>query len=243
MSFRLFLELNMNKKRIGIDIMGEPGAAEAAIIAIVNFLNIYDDVEVTIFGKESIVKKNFKLLRKAKFFVNLKFEYTDVVILSTDTMKTINNKADASMLKMIESSKNNLLDAVCSSGNTLVYFFSCYTNLTLIKKTIKPALLATFPTTLNNKRFITLDVGANLNCNALDLLNFAQMAIIYFNLTINIQKPVVGILNIGIEKTKGHTIQQQLYKMLEDNKSINFYGNIEPRNVLNGVVDIVVCDG
>jgi glycerol-3-phosphate acyltransferase PlsX len=100
-----------------------------------------------------------------------------------------------------------------------------------------------FLPTVNKKGFMLLDVGANKNCDHIDLINFAKMGQIYSKLIRDIEQPKIGIINIGTEKTKGFDFQQRADKILSEDKNMNYVGYIEPRDLLNGIVDVAVADG
>ena len=96
------------------------------------------------------------------------------------------------------------------------------------------------------KGLLLIDAGANTNCKPLNLLQFAQMASIYLKNTFGIEKPRIGLLNIGTEETKGNDLCKEAYQLLKeksDEYNINFVGNVEPRDCFLGEVDALVCDG
>lgn len=96
------------------------------------------------------------------------------------------------------------------------------------------------------KRFMLMDAGANTNCKPINLVQFAQMATIYLKNTFGIEKPVIGLLNIGTEANKGNDLMKETYQILTEQSEelgINFYGNIEGRAIFAGNVDAVVTDG
>lgn len=91
-----------------------------------------------------------------------------------------------------------------------------------------------------------IDAGSNTNCKPINLLQFAQMANIYLRDTYKIEKPKIGLLNIGTEETKGNDLTKESYKLLKENASelgLNFIGNVEGRDAFLGGVDIIVTDG
>ena len=88
-----------------------------------------------------------------------------------------------------------------------------------------------------------VDAGANTNVDVDNLLQFAQMGSIYMECMMNISAPAVGLINNGSEETKGTDLTQAAYQALKQAEGINFYGNIEGRDVPQGVCDVMVCDG
>lgn len=121
-----------------------------------------------------------------------------------------------------------------------------YTSAMLFLKRIegveKSCLMAMLPT-YNKKGVVLLDVGANAENTAEQLKDFAIMGHVYAKNIRGIQKPKVALLNIGSEAKKGDEVHQQTYQLLEEDKMINFVGNIEGRDILLGEVDVIVTDG
>jgi glycerol-3-phosphate acyltransferase PlsX len=151
-------------------------------------------------------------------------------------------KTNSSMYKAIELVQKNKADGVLSAGSSTCYVPMSFVLLQLIKKINKPAFMPYLPSTDGNG-FMMLDVGANKECSGEDLHQFAKMGNIYSKLIRNIDKPRIGIINIGTEVEKGFAFQQEAYKLISKDKSINFVGFVEPRELLTGVVDVAIADG
>jgi glycerol-3-phosphate acyltransferase PlsX len=98
------------------------------------------------------------------------------------------------------------------------------------------------PTT-RNKPVLVLDLGANVDCTARHLCEFAEMGMVYSERVFGVNRPRVGLLNIGEEQVKGNEIAKAVHNSLRAVEHINFIGNVEPRGVFTGVADVVVCDG
>jgi glycerol-3-phosphate acyltransferase PlsX len=110
-----------------------------------------------------------------------------------------------------------------------------------IKNVLRPAIAVTFPTVKSHA--LVLDVGANVDCEPEYLDQFSIMGHIYAKFLFNTPTPRVALLNIGEESKKGNEVTKKAYGLLKENKEINFIGNIEGKDVLNGVTEVVVCDG
>lgn len=110
-----------------------------------------------------------------------------------------------------------------------------------IKNILRPAIATTFPTQSHPE--IILDVGANIECDPDNLVQYAILGSLYFKFFFETDDPRVALLNIGEEETKGNELVKNTYAKLKENKDINFVGNIEGKDLLKGVVDVVVCDG
>jgi glycerol-3-phosphate acyltransferase PlsX len=160
----------------------------------------------------------------------------------------IRQKKDASMNIATSMCGKKEVDAIVSAGNTGAYMLSAIKNIPRIKKINKVAMVSTFPT----KRFLTgnkkhysliLDIGANNNSNAEDLLQFAIMGKHYFSLLTGEKNPKIYLLNIGDEAHKGGKVLVNAYQQLSENDALNFRGNIEGNKIFDGEADVVVCDG
>ncbi len=151
------------------------------------------------------------------------------------------NKADSSLVKAISLHKNGKADAVVSAGNTGAVMAASLFLLGRIKNVHRPAIALTLPTQKNYE--IILDVGANVDCEAEHLLHFALLGSLYAKHMLNVEAPRVSLLNIGEESVKGSKLSKTTYSLLAKQEGINFIGNIEGKDILKGVTDVVVCDG
>jgi glycerol-3-phosphate acyltransferase PlsX len=155
--------------------------------------------------------------------------------------QAVRKKADSSIGIGVKLQKEGRADAFVSAGNTgAVMAFSLLT-LGRLKGVNRPAVAAFFPT---KKGFsLVLDVGANSDCKALNLLQFALMGSIYLSYTFDKEKPEVALLSMGEEDTKGNDLTLAAHDLLKSTDMINFVGNIEGSRILDGVADVVICDG
>ena len=113
-----------------------------------------------------------------------------------------------------------------------------------IKGIDRPALAGILPA--YKSHLLLMDCGSNTNCKPINLLQFAQMATIYLRNTFGIEKPAIGLLNIGTEETKGNELVKESFKLLTEKSEelgINFVGNVEGRDAFSGKLDILVADG
>lgn len=160
----------------------------------------------------------------------------------TENILAIRRKKESSMVKTMMLAKEGIVDAVISCGNTGAYYASAMLFLKRINGVEKSCLMAELPT-LNQKGVLMLDVGANSENTAEQLLSFGIMGNIYTKSIRNINKPKVALLNIGAEEHKGDEAHSQAYLLLEKHPDIQFVGNIEGKEILNGDVDVIVTDG
>lgn len=138
--------------------------------------------------------------------------------------------------------KSGEADAVVSAGNTGATMAAALMTLGRIKGIDRPALCGMLPTT-KRKPACILDAGATMDANARNLLDYARMASRFMERVHGVERPTVGLLNVGEEPEKGGKMQLEAYGLLREARDINFFGNVEGRDILRGTTDIVVCDG
>tara|TARA_B100000945_G_scaffold8630_2_gene7027 strand:- start:601 stop:1560 length:960 start_codon:yes stop_codon:yes gene_type:complete len=227
--------------KIALDIMGGDNAPQSNIGGAIDFLNKNQgSVKIYMIGDEKIIlselEKNTKISNN-----NFEIIHTSQIIdLDDQPSKIIKRKPDSSMNKAICLLKDNIVDAVISSGNTGCLVSSAFFNLGTIDNIKRPALFTIIPS--ENGSFLLGDVGANSSSNPNQLLQFSKMASIYMECLLKIKKPKVGLLNIGLEPNKGTETIKESYNLMEKELN-NFIGNIESRYIFDGKADIVICDG
>jgi glycerol-3-phosphate acyltransferase PlsX len=133
-------------------------------------------------------------------------------------------------------------DAFLSAGNTGAMLVGSMFSLKPMDGVLRPTIATIIPRE-NGKTGLILDVGINSDCKAEHLNQFATMGTAYANIILGIDNPRVGLINIGEEEGKGNILSQAAYPLLKENKSINFIGNIEGRDILEDKADVMVCDG
>lgn len=164
----------------------------------------------------------------------------DVIAMDATPTDAIRKK-EASLVVAHRLVKSGEADAMVSAGNTGAVLASAMFNLGRIEGVSRPALASPFPTS-NKKPCLVLDVGANAQCRADHLLEFAHMGSIYFSQMMNVPRPRVALLSIGEEANKGNDLTVEAHRRLSSS-SLNFIGNVEGRDLLNGKSDVIVCDG
>jgi glycerol-3-phosphate acyltransferase PlsX len=152
----------------------------------------------------------------------------------------LRKKKDSSIRRSVDAVKNKEADAVVSAGNSGVTMASALFVLGKSKGVDRPAIAATMPTLKG--LFILIDAGANVDCNAENLLQFGLMGSSYCKVIFGKREPKVALLSIGEEDVKGNELTREAFKRLKDT-NLNFTGNIEGKDVFSGNADVVVCDG
>ncbi|MBP1526992.1 MAG: phosphate acyltransferase PlsX [Spiroplasma ixodetis] len=237
--------------KIAFDVMGSDHGSLPAIAAALEVIKEFKNVEICLVGDEKQINENLQILLKNKPLSSR------ITILATTQVITMNDgplagirMTDSSMNQAIQLVKNKKADGILTSGSTAAYLGACHFLLGEIKGIKRPAFMPIMPTLIKDRQVVLLDVGANIENTVDELINFALMGHIYCQTIQNISRPKIGLLNIGIEESKGPEVTKATYAKLKQltQKSeklsfLNFHGNIEPRNVLSGDVDIIICDG
>lgn len=221
--------------KIAVDVMGFENELIEAIEACRKFVQKNNDVSIVLVGDEIKIKK---LLKKTD---NFEIENANEEILQNDTILSLRAKKNTSMQKAIQLVNEDKADGVLSAGNSAIFVFLTYQNFGLIEGINKIGFIPYVPT-FKGTGFNIIDVGASIDCGAEDIYNFAIMGSIAAQAR-GIKSPRVGLLNIGTEKHKGFEWHRVVDNNLKQNSNINYVGFIEPKRLLEGVVDVIVCDG
>jgi len=155
----------------------------------------------------------------------------------------VRKKKNASINVAMDLVRNNKAQAVYSAGNSGAMMASAIFRIGRLKGIDRPAIGALFPTRDQTRPVLVLDVGANTDCKPSYLHQFALLGNIYAKDVLQVKKPRIGLLNIGEEECKGNDLSLKTFELLSSEKSFDFGGNCEGRDVLSGSFDVVVCDG
>ena len=205
---------------------------ESEIILIGDESKINEKVK-DFYGKDSIAEVNPKLTVK---------NASEVISNHESPTEAIRSKKDSSMVVGFKMLKDGEGDVFISAGSTGAFMAGGLLLVGRIKGIDRPALCPILPSH-SGKGFMLIDSGANTNCRPNNLLQFAQMGSVYMKNVKHIENPVVGLLNIGAEEGKGNDLMKETYIKLDEDESINFYGNVEGRYMFDDDVDVVVTDG
>lgn len=167
----------------------------------------------------------------------------DAIAMDEEPLSGIRRKPKASINVAMDLVKRQQADAVVSAGHSGAAMAAALLRLGRLPGIDRPAIGALFPTMVASKPVLILDVGANVDCRPKFLEQFAVMGSVYSQYVLGIEKPLVGLLNIGEEDTKGNDAAVRAHQLLRENPQINFIGNAEGRDVLSGQFDVIVCDG
>ncbi|EGO8700498.1 phosphate acyltransferase PlsX [Enterococcus faecalis] len=225
--------------KIAVDAMGGDNAPQAIVEGVMLAKQDFPDIEFQLYGKEAEIKK---YITDEK---NITIIHTDEKIASDDEpVKAIRRKKTASMVLAAQAVKNREADAIFSAGNTGALLAAGLFIVGRIKNVERPGLMSTLPVMGEpDKGFDMLDLGANADNKPEHLVQYAVLGSFYAEKVRNVQNPRVGLLNNGTEETKGSELTKKAFELLAADETINFVGNVEARELLNGVADVVVTDG
>lgn len=230
-----------------LDAMGGDNAPDATIKGAVKAIKELE-ADVCLIGDEKIINE-----KANKFFgknltdisPKLKIKHASEQIEMEDipTM-AIKHKKDSSMVVGFRMLKAGEGDVFVSAGNSGALLTGATLLVGRIRGIDRPAIAPMLPA--YKSKFLLMDAGANTNCKVQNLIQFAQMSTIYLNKNFGIEKPRIGLLNIGTEETKGNELVKETYNELKEHGEeygINFIGNVEARDPFEGNVDAVITDG
>lgn len=228
--------------KILIDGMGGDHAPEAvvegAVLAATETAN-----EICIIGPIDEMKALAeKYMAKKRLLGSISFiDATEVITNSESPAMAVRRKKDSTIVKGINLLKEEEVDIFISAGSTGALLAGGLFNIGRVKGIDRPAICSIYPIIGGRPSFLC-DAGANAECKPKNLYDFAVMGSIYTEKVLGREKPTVGLVNIGAEEEKGTTLTKESYALLKDS-GLNFYGNIEARDVPKGKCDVIVADG
>ena len=237
----------MSKKiTIAIDAMGGENAPDKTIHGVSYFINNYknhDDFIINLFGDEIKIKE--KINKYKIFSKNIKITHTSSIVSDEETpLSAIKNSKNTSMWNCIKSQLDGSSDISLSAGNTGVLLVISKMILKTMNKVSRPALAALWP---NQKGMtVVLDLGANIECNENNLIDFSELGSALYKSLYPQNKPTVSLLNIGSEEIKGTEILKKAYaklKKLSNEQNFIFNGYIEGNKLMDGESNVIVTDG
>ncbi|HZJ57024.1 MAG TPA: phosphate acyltransferase PlsX [Clostridia bacterium] len=225
--------------KIIVDAMGGDHAPAEVLKGCVGAASEYQ-VRLTLVGREDIIKQQLQALGAPLESFEI-VNASEVIEPDETPVTAIRRKKDSSMVKAFEILRRNPEGVFISAGSTGALMAGGLLRVGRIKGINRPALAPLIPT--KGKPFLLIDAGANAECKPENLVQFAIMGSVYMEQVLNRRNPTVGLVNIGSEEGKGNDLTKETYIRLKEQGNINFFGNIEARDIPAGIVDIVVCDG
>lgn len=225
---------------IAVDAMGSDRAPkpeiEGAILAA-----RHHQVQVLLVGREEVLRQELAHHPQAARLPIEIVHASEAITMDDKAVQALRAKRDSSMRVGIRLVHEGRADGFVTAGNTGAAMATAKIILGTLPGVDRPALAAVFPTAAGTAA-ILLDVGANVDCKPQNLEQFAIMGEIYFRSIFGTRRPRVGLLSIGEEESKGNDLTREAYKLMKQ-LPIHFVGNVEGRDLYNGQVDVIVCDG
>ena len=225
--------------RIAVDGMGGDYAPQVIVEGAVQAANDFAQLEIVLVGQPDPLKSelNRHKVLGGKIVIH---PASEIVGMGDSPVAALKKKKDSSIAVSIDLLKTKQVDAVMTAGNTGAAVAASALHLGLLPGIKRPGIAIGAPTLHGIS--VAMDVGANLNPSAEELLQYAFMAEVYARCIFKKKRPSVALLNIGEEESKGTEVLKEAYKLLRDS-ALNFVGNIEGRDFFTGKVDCIICDG
>lgn len=225
---------------VAIDVMGGDHGPHVTVPAALRALKQHDELNIVLVGLSEAITAELAVC-KAKVGPRLRIHHaTEVVTMDESPQSAMKNKKDSSMRVAINLVKSGEANACVSAGNTGALMATARFVLKTLPGIDRPAIAAILP----SQKGVTymLDLGANADCTAEHLLQFAIMGAMLVSCVEHKERPSVGLLNIGSEDIKGNEVVKEAGELLRASH-LNFYGNVEGNDIYKGTTDLVVCDG
>ncbi len=225
--------------------MGGDHGPSVTIPAAISFVKRQPEAELILVGLEDVVRAELKKC-KAEDHPRLSVVHASEVVEMDDPIEVaLRRKKDSSMRVAVELVKDGKAQACVSAGNTGALMAISRYVLKTMSGVDRPAICSILPNQ-NDKPTYMLDLGANVDCEPHHLHQFAIMGSVLVTAMEGIDRPTIGLLNVGTEDIKGNEVVKATAKLLQDDKErglLNFYGNVEGNDIFKGTTDLVVCDG
>lgn len=222
---------------IVLDAMGSDEFPVPEILAAVELKRLGEPVLLV--GKKELIESKCKELHIDPNILDI-IDAPDIVEMTDKPVESFRKKPNNSMAIGLSLVKENKAEAFVTAGNTGAAFFNAIKILDRLPKISRPALAAIIP--VKTGKCVFMDTGANADCRPDFLLEFAVMGSVYAGKVFGLSSPSVGLLSNGEESGKGNQLVKDAYPILESS-GLNFYGNIEPKEIYAGKVNCVVTDG
>ena len=223
--------------KIAIDVMGGDFAPQELIAGAKSYLQNDGEAGLVLVGDEKVIRELWADLPDSCEI----YHTEEVVGMGEHPLHALRQKKNASVAVCARMVKQGKVDGFISAGSTGAQMAASLLELGKIPGVERPAISVMLPTS-SERGVLLLDVGANVDIRTNHLLEFALMGSAYYSKICGVEKPSVGLLNIGEEEAKGNELTKSAYELLK-NSSLNFIGNVEADRLFLGKANVVVCDG
>ncbi|PJG58858.1 phosphate acyltransferase PlsX [Aeromonas cavernicola] len=232
----------MSTQTVALDIMGGDFGPSETVPAAVQALSLLPQLKLILVGDQhqtsSLLQQHGLLNHSRVRFVHA----SQVVGMGDNPIIALRTLKDSSMRIALDLVKSGDADACVSAGNTGALMAMAKCVLKALPGIDRPALIKALPT-LNGQRTVMLDLGANVNCDAKELLQFAVMGSVVAQTVEGVTAPRVALLNVGAEDNRGNKLVRHSADLLRQCQALNFVGFIEGDHLFSGECDVIVCDG
>lgn len=230
------------KITVSIDVMGGDHGVQVTVPAAISALKKHADLALVLVGNFEIIQKELDKHKISDKRLTIKHA-SEVVLMDEEPAKALRFKRDSSMRVAINLVKEGVAGACVSAGNTGALMATAHYVLKTLPGIDRPALISSLPTYRIDKNVSMLDLGANADSLPKHLYQFAVMGAVLASAHYSIEKPRVGLLNIGAEQIKGNELVKAADKLLSQCEFFNYIGYVEADAIFQNVADVIVCDG
>lgn len=226
---------------IALDVMGTDNGPDAIIGGGIDAAREFGPkTKICLVGRRELIEE--ELGQHKNVPSNVEIQHAPEEVAMADNPADAFRRKDTSIAVAFRLHKEGKVNGVVSPGNTGAVMGTALLNMGRLPEVKRPAIASFFPS-IKKTTTIFLDVGANSECKPINLHQFAVMGSIMSTVVCGNPRPRIGLLSIGEEKSKGNDLIVEAHNILQEDQSLNFYGNIEGRDILKGVADVVVTDG
>ncbi|HSG49989.1 MAG TPA: phosphate acyltransferase PlsX [Longimicrobiales bacterium] len=228
--------------RIALDAMGTDHAPATEVAGALQALKELEaDIEIVLVGDQAAIEAELALHEGVPTSRLHIFHAPDRIRPSDPPAAAVRKKPDSSIVRGLRLHKEGGADAFISAGSTGAVMASSLFILRPLPGVDRPTIATIFPT--SGAPCLVVDAGANVDCKPWQLVEFAHLASVYAKDVLEISRPRIGLLNIGEEPEKGNEVAVSTYDLLSRDARLHFVGNVEGRDIVKGVCDVLVTDG
>lgn len=228
---------------IAIDAMGGDYGPTVTVPAALQALAEHKNLHLVLVGDQQLLQQQLQLIKTVSHPRLTLLHASQQVTMDELPSQALRGKKDSSMRVAINLVKSGEANACVSAGNTGALMAIARFVLKTLPGIDRPAIMASFPTVDPDKKVRVLDLGANVDSCADNLYQFAVMGSVVASAVDNIERPRIGLLNIGEEEIKGNDQVKHTAQLLSESKALNYIGYVEGNDFFTGAADVIVCDG
>lgn len=226
--------------RIALDAMGGDHAPGSVIEGAVRAALDFPDTRFVLVGQEAVILEELAKVKSSRDHFEIQAA-SEVVGMGEEPAQALRFKKNSSMRVGVDLVKSGAVDALVSAGNTGALMATSRFVLRMLPGIDRPAIATLVPT--QTGKTMMLDLGANVECGAKNLCQFAIMGEIYATQVLHRENPKVGLLNVGSEEVKGTGVVKEAAELIRLALGDHFVGNVEGTDIYKGHLDVIVCDG